>query len=730
MPVTALPRVLAAVGVLALGLGGALVVASPAAAATFTVTKNADDGLVGSLTYALANLVPGGNTITITAVGTITIPGAIPDITEDVDIVGPAGGVTIATTDTIDHFVIDGATVSMTDLDIRPNLGGIDEGIAITDSVVTLTRVSVEGFDYGITATDSTLTVTDVSLTQNVTIGLYFADAVGTNPLSLTNVTLGGTAGAHTDTGAILFGSGAMMSLSNVSSAFTDTVGLALGSDVGDISLDTVTVEDSAIGINFGASGGSTTTVNHLTINRTDAGLYVNVLDDADLDINDMNVADTDGDGVDLTAINGSRATITASSVTGSSGSGFILDATDSTIELTNSTSSGNGLGGGCGCGGGSGVELYADNSTVTLDGVTSTGNTATFGGGIEAANITAGSTVTIIRSTISGNHASDDGGGIDVDTVADDGTVVTIRDSTISGNDSGDFGGGLYLHDVGAGTTNTARVVIQRTTFDSNNAGGYGGALAINGISPETTGLPKVLIDSSTLSNNTSPYGGGGVHVRGPTGPTAAVVKLLNSTISGNDAQAGGGFDASGTPLAIVISHSTIADNSAHTSGGVAASPNTLQLDNSILSGAFSNNGNTPDDLDVGGALVAQFSLVQAPRPGVPITTAGGNIIGVDPLLAPLANNGGPTMTRLIAPGTPAYNAGDPAFAGAGLFDQRGQARVFQRVDMGAVEWHPALAYTGTALTPRPLLVAFLLLFCGVAMVAFSRLWAARAVA
>ncbi|MBX3100259.1 MAG: hypothetical protein KF761_11850 [Salinibacterium sp.] len=727
---TVLPRVLAALGVLALGLGGALVVASPAAAATFTVTKNADDGLVGSLTYALANLVPGGNTITITAVGTITIPGVIPDITEDVDIVGPAGGVTIETTDTIDHVTIDGATVSMTDIDIRPNLGGIDEGIEITDSNVTLTRVSVQGFDYGITATDSSLMATGVSLTQNVTIGLYFADAVGTNPLSLTNVTLGGTAGAHTDTGAVLFGSGAMMSLSNVNSVFTDTAGLAIGSDVGDVSLDTVTVEDSPIGINFAASGGSTTTVNHLTINRTQSGLYVNVLDDANLTVSDMNIASTDGDGVDLTAVNGSRATITASSVTGSSGSGFILDASDSTIELTNSTSSGNGLGGGCGCGGGSGVELYADNSVVTLDGVTSSGNTAAFGGGIEAASVTNGSTVTVTRSTITGNHATDDGGGIDVDSVADDGTVVTISDSTISSNDSVDFGGGVYLHDIGGGTTNTARVVIQRTTFDGNNGGGYGGALAIDGISPETSGLPKVLIDSSTLSNNTTPYGGGGIHVRNPTGLTAPVVKLLNSTISGNDAQVGGGFDASGSPLAIVISHSTIADNSAHTSGGVAADPNTLQLDNSILSGAFSNNGNTPDDLDVGGALIATFSLVQAPRPGVPISAVGGNILGVDPKLAPLANNGGSTMTRLVAPGSPAYNAGDPAFTGVGLFDQRGQARVFERLDMGAVEWHPALAHTGTELTPRPLLIAFLLLFSGVAMVAFSRLRTVRAVA
>ncbi len=38
-----------------------------------------------------------------------------------------------------------------------------------------------------------------------------------------------------------------------------------------------------------------------------------------------------------------------------------------------------------------------------------------------------------------------------------------------------------------------------------------------------------------------------------------------------------------------------------------------------------------------------------------------------------------------LIAPGSPAYNAGNPAFAGPPTTDQRGQARVYQRIDIEA---------------------------------------------
>ncbi len=67
------------------------------------------------------------------------------------------------------------------------------------------------------------------------------------------------------------------------------------------------------------------------------------------------------------------------------------------------------------------------------------------------------------------------------------------------------------------------------------------------------------------------------------------------------------------------------------------------------------------------------------------------------DPLLAPLANNGGPTLTHALLPGSPAIDMGDPAaMAGVGdvpLTDQRGglYSRVYGgRIDIGAVESQP----------------------------------------
>ena len=106
-------------------------------------------------------------------------------------------------------------------------------------------------------------------------------------------------------------------------------------------------------------------------------------------------------------------------------------------------------------------------------------------------------------------------------------------------------------------------------------------------------------------------------------------------------------------------------------------------------------------------GTVSLAFSLLGVDT-GATITDNGGNLIGtaaapVDPLLGPLADNGGPTLTHALMPGSPALDAGDPA-AVAGMngvpeFDQRGApfTRVYDvdgvggpRIDIGAYEAQP----------------------------------------
>src|SRR5205823_7880339 len=60
------------------------------------------------------------------------------------------------------------------------------------------------------------------------------------------------------------------------------------------------------------------------------------------------------------------------------------------------------------------------------------------------------------------------------------------------------------------------------------------------------------------------------------------------------------------------------------------------------------------------------------------------------DPLLGPLQNNGGPTFTHSLLPGSPAIDAGDPNFTPPPFFDQRGPGfnRVVNgRIDIGSFE-------------------------------------------
>src|SRR6185436_2788228 len=74
----------------------------------------------------------------------------------------------------------------------------------------------------------------------------------------------------------------------------------------------------------------------------------------------------------------------------------------------------------------------------------------------------------------------------------------------------------------------------------------------------------------------------------------------------------------------------------------------------------------------------------------------ANGDLVGtsatpIDPQLATLADNGGPTQTHALLAGSPAINAGNPATPGSGspaceLTDQRGYARP-DRCDIGAFE-------------------------------------------
>src|SRR5204862_1580904 len=77
------------------------------------------------------------------------------------------------------------------------------------------------------------------------------------------------------------------------------------------------------------------------------------------------------------------------------------------------------------------------------------------------------------------------------------------------------------------------------------------------------------------------------------------------------------------------------------------------------------------------------------------------GDQINTDPMLGPLQDNGGPTFTHALLPGSPAIDAGDPKFTPPPYYDQRGP--VFWRVRNGRIDSGSFEVQAGTTPSPTP---------------------------
>jgi CSLREA domain-containing protein len=428
-----------------------------------------------------------------------------------------------------------------------------------------------------------------------------------------------------------------------------------------------------------------------------------------------------DGDDGKMLSISVSGLSFTGGDVSGRGGAIRVRE----NLTLADSTISANSAGldgGGVSVDGALPVHPYfVPDLQLSVSTSTITGNRVSgFGGGISFFSYSGDLSVT--ASTVSDNWAGLGGGGInDGDVLLPDGSgrsgfdgATMLSDSIISGNIAGYYGGGI--------SGNSVSVVGSRI---SNNTCGHlgGGIFGADFIS-------GVKVVSSTISGNTADYAGGGICLlQGPltvsdstvSGNSAArgggiffsqhtaVLTVINSTVSGNSAMNNGGGiylsdDARGPAI---ISHSTVFDNLAEGfGGGVFIYNGILRLDHTIIAG---NNGGGPDLTGLIGATIdARFSLIgsnagnglREARVGAP--DAKGNLIGgratpINPRLAPLAANGGPTLTHSLLPTSPAIDIGDPnavaGMNGVPLYDQRGvpYTRVHNgRIDIGSFERQP----------------------------------------
>jgi predicted outer membrane repeat protein len=277
------------------------------------------------------------------------------------------------------------------------------------------------------------------------------------------------------------------------------------------------------------------------------------------------------------------------------------------------------------------------------------------------------------------------------------------IEDCVANGN------GGAIDNEAGKGT-----VSVTDVQFLDNFAGVLGGAIANIGGS--------LTVTQSTFNGDfANGSGGGGIYASSSSAGAPAQLTVLDSTFSNDGgAPSGGGIEVS-RGVAAVIADCTFTDDSAENGGAIGVArvtnsailPTTLELSGSTIS------GNSPIGGGVGGALYVEpdagdFTATVMVRDTIIAGNTGGDVVGaidpssafnligngtgltgisngvngnligtstapINPLLGPLQNNGGPTETMALLPGSPAIDHGgsDPVADALMSTDQRGDPRI-----------------------------------------------------
>jgi hypothetical protein len=358
---------------------------------------------------------------------------------------------------------------------------------------------------------------------------------------------------------------------------------------------------------------------------------------------------------------------------------GGVLTLNDCVVTNNRAGNGGNGQGTGAAGGiGGSGGGIF-NNGTglLTLNRCNVTSNyTGTGGQGGQGSKGGTGST---------GGAGGDGGNGGAGGGIYSDG-ILELNECLLSGNWTGSGGtgggggeGGLDAWDGENGGKG-----------GKGGRGGFGGAIYGNG---------QVTLTTCTVSGNAVGSGANG----GTGGPGTS-----GSVGSGSNGDRGAGGDggsggAVGNTGSLKLFGCTVVYNSSGAAGAAGAWPGSggaagatgrgggitnqasaqAQLVNTIVA-LNTITGVTPDD--VKGAFASLGHNLLGTTTG---STGFGatDLLNLHPVLGPLGNNGGPTRTHTLLPGSPAINAGNNDYASA--TDQRGLPRIANgTVDIGAVEF------------------------------------------
>jgi cysteine-rich repeat protein len=295
---------------------------------------------------------------------------------------------------------------------------------------------------------------------------------------------------------------------------------------------------------------------------------------------------------------------------------------------------------------------------TIAADTTIDGGGSITISGGdaVGVFAVNAGITFDARNLTVADGAASQGGG------IANYGTA-TLANCTLSGNSANEGGGGIY---------NLGNATLTNCTLSGNSAGYYGGGAIFNAVTGPDGGPPSnsgtATLTNCTLSGNSAGQGGGIANLGNAT--------LTNCTLSGNSAtyRGGGIYHACYCwPVGLGMS---------------ACACGSVTLTNTIIAGSAGGSCSQQEGMPGGGSEGVGSIVDGGHNLQFPGTSCGDTIPSLDPLLDPagLADNGGPTQTIALLPGSPAIDAGDNASCPA--TDQRGVPRPFGAAcDIGAYE-------------------------------------------
>lgn len=445
------------------------------------------------------------------------------------------------------------------------------------------------------------------------------ADALGQCTLRAAIMEANATVGASTIT---LHGGAYALSIAGVGedAAVTGDLDIRCELTIAGAGAATTVIDGGALDRVFHIHPGSNVTLSGLTIRNGTTANGAGILNKGSLTLNEV-------------VVSGNQA------VTEYACGGGIFN--DHILTLNNSLVTGNQAnygGGGLYLGGS--VNL---NATVVSDNVVTRpdGN----GGGLYAS---IGSRLTIMDSLIRSNTAAFGAGVFS-------GGWTEIQRSTCVGN-TATVGGGIFIAEPGA-------VTLNNSTLGSNTATGHGGA-----IKNQNT----LIVQNSTLNGNSGGAMGGAIYngsscVDEPA--PNAVAALINSTLSGNAAGQGGGVRNSGGTL--TLNHCTLTGNEGVGGGLKTGANGTATVKNSIIAYNKLGDHTTPNDC-AGVVTSLGYNLVSDGSAGL---TGTGDLNNTDPLLGPLADNGGPTRTHALLPNSPALDA-VPVASCSVAGDQRGVSR------------------------------------------------------